>query len=327
MKKNHLIIIVVCISLLLVTGCSTGDTDSQSGTSGDTTYLSIGTGSVSGVYYPLGGALASIINNNMEGYNCSVESTGGAVENCLLIAHGKIELGFSATSSIFEAQNKIGAFENEEISNLRGVVSLYPEVVQIVSTDSSIKSVEDLKGKRVAVGSAGSGTETIAKSILLLYGMTYDDIKVDYLGFGDAASGLKDNTIDAAFVWAGVPTSGLLDLGSQKDISMINFSDEKIEDLKTISPYVTAFEITQDYYSSLIENVQTIAIPAAIACDESLSEELVYDFLTALFENLDVMSSTHERGKDITLDSALEGMEGIELHPGAEKFYKEKGVL
>lgn len=331
MKKNLIFLLVIVLAGSMLFGCdssveSAGDVDVGDGEIKEK-FVSIATGSVSGTYFPLGGAFSSIINKNLEGVNCSVESTGGSVANILLISNEETELAFVAASSAYDSVKGQGAFVDNKIENVRGILSLYPEAVQIVSTDSNIKSVYDLKGKKVAVGAVGSGTETMARTILGIYGMSYDDITEDFLGFTDASTGLKDNTIDAAFIWAGVPTSGVMDLGSQHDISLINFEAEEVAKLKEISPYTVTIDIDKSIYSSLIEDCTTIAIPAILVGDSNLSEEFVYQLLVNTFENPEVLQKAHTRGYDITMETALEGLDGIEIHPGAIKYYKEKGLL
>ena len=173
----------------------------------------------------------------------------------------------------------------------------------------------------------GSGTEVMAKVILDIYGMSYDDIEEDFLGFSDASTGLKDKNIDAAFIWAGVPTAGVMDLGSQHEISLINLGEKDIEKLKEISPYCVPIHIDKTVYSSLTSDVTTIAIPAIMVAEAGLSEDFVYNFLVKTFENLSVLQNAHVRGNDITLETALDGLDEVPLHPGAEKFFKEKGLL
>ncbi len=328
MKKLLALVLVGSLICTALTGCSSGGSETKE-TSGDSKKLliSLATGSVSGVYYPLGGAFASIINKNIEGANCSVESTGGSVANILLIAEKEAELAFVAASSAYEAEHNQGVFADKKVENVNGILSLYPEAVQIVSIDPNMKSVLDLKGKKVAVGSVGSGTEVMAKIILDIYDMSYDDIQEDYLGFSDASTGLKDKTIDAAFIWAGVPTSGVMDLGTQHEISLVNFEASEIERLKKISPYCVPISIDKSVYSSLSSDVTTIAIPAVLVGEAGLPEDFVYNFLVKTFENLNVLQNAHARGKDISLENALNGLDGIPLHPGAQKFYKEKGLL
>ncbi len=316
MKKILALVIVLVMVLACFGGCAKTEK-----------YISIGTGSVMGVYYPLGGAISTLITNNIEGYSCSAESTGGAVENATLIMKGDLDLGFVAASTLHDAQNGLNSFEGMDNDKCLAVFSFFPEVVQILSTDENIRTVEDLRGKRVAVGQVGSGTEVMARTILALYGMSYDDIQADYLGFSDAASGLKDNTVDAAFTWAGIPTASVLELGTTHGISIINFEDAELDKLMEVSSYCVPAEITKDHYPSLYANAQTFSIPAIVCASADMSEEFVYDLLVTVFDNLETLAQTHERGGDLSLESALDGLKDAKLHPGAEKFYKEKGLL
>lgn len=318
MKKTGLLSLGIFMAFILIVG---------SGISSADTFMSIGTGGVTGVYYPLGGAIANLITKNIPGYNCTAESTGGSVENAMLIYKNKIDIGFVDASSAFNAPRKKGAFAEENVENMRGIVSMYPEAVQIVTLNEDIKTIADLKGERVAVGSPGSGTEVMAKDLLDLYGLSYADIKEDFLGFGDASSGLKDKTIDAAFIWAGVPTSGIMELGTQHKVRLLNFSDDMVKKLKISHPFCVPVKITKEQYNSLMEDINTIAIPATLQCRADLPDEFVYNFLVVLFNNLPEIAGAHARGGDLSLEGALYGMDIEKLHPGAIKFYKEKGLL
>jgi len=291
------------------------------------TYLSLGTGGVTGTYYPLGGAFANIISNNIPGYTCTAESTGGAVENAWMLSRGEIDIGFVDASSLFQAQHSEGDFSDGSASGIKGIVSIYNEVVQLVSCDPSITSIADLAGKKVAVGSAGSGTEVMARQLLALYDLSYDDIEEDFLGFGDASTGLKDKTLDAAIIWAGMPTSGLLELGAQNDFYMIDIPADKIAQLKETQPFCVEVTIDNSVYSGMKNTATTIAVPATLSVREDLDEDLVYNFLSYLFDNLDVVAEAHAQGANLSLETALLGLENSELHPGAVKFYTEKGLL
>lgn len=324
MKKSLALTMILLVVLGSMAGC--GNANSNDGAKRDQ-YLSIGTGSVMGVYYPLGGAIASLITDQIDGYNCAAESTGGAVENATLIIDGSLDLGFVAASTLYDAQNGLNSFEGKDTDKCLAVFSFFPEAVQILSTDENIRTIPDLKGKRIAVGQSGSGTETMARDILSLYDMTYDDIEADYLGFGDATSGLKDNTIDAAFTWAGIPTASVMELGATHGISMITFSDEELDELMQRFSYCVPTTITKEHYPSLYEEAQTFSIPAIICCSADMPDEFVYDLLNTVFDNLDILEQTHERGGDLSLETALDGLSGAKLHPGAEKFFQEKGLL
>ena len=331
MKKFASLIALLLVASLLLAGCGSNNTTTTGSTdTGKTTgtkYLSIGTGSVTGVYYPLGGALASIVTNKIDGYNCAAESTGGAVENAGLLIDGKLDLGFVAASTLYDAQHGLNSFEGKDGNKVVALFSFFPEVVQILSVDPSIKTIPDLRGKRVAVGSAGSGTEVMARAILEIYGMSYDDINEDFLGFGDAATGLKDGTCDAAFTWAGIPTASVMELCATHNISMISFTDEELQKLMTVSSYCVPAQITKATYPKMYEDAQSFSIPAIICANADIDEQFVYDFMVAVFDNMDLLAQTHERGADLSLETALDGLDGATLHPGAERFFREKGIL
>lgn len=338
MKKVVALLTVLLVMMAaLFAGCGGGSkpaakapekkTEAPKPASGNTKYLSIGTGSVTGVYYPLGGALASIVSNKIPGYSCAAESTGGAVENAALLIDGKLDIGFVAASTLYDAQHGLNSFKGKDGTKVQALFSFFPEVVQILSVKQDIKTIPDLKGKRVAVGAAGSGTEVMARAILQIYGMSYADIKEDFLGFGDAASGLKDNTVDAAFTWAGIPTASVMELSATHNISMISFTDEELKKLMKVSSYCVPAKITKKTYPKLYHDAQSFSIPAIICANANLDEKFVYDFMVQVFNNTEVLAKTHERGADLSLKTALDGLDGAALHPGAKKFFKEKGLL
>ena len=332
--KRVLSCITLVAMLLTLCACGAKEQPAASGaastpapTTGAATYLSLGTGGVTGTYYPLGGAFANLITNNIAGYNCTAESTGGAVENAWLLARGEIDIGFVDASTVYQAQNSLGDFSDGGAASIKGLMSIYNEIVQLVSCNPDITSIEDLRGKKVAVGSAGSGTEVMARTLLELYGMSYDDIEEDFLGFGDASTGLKDKTLDAAIIWAGVPTSGLLELGAQNDFYMIDIPADKMAQLKESQPFCVEATMDSSYYSGMKNTANTIGVPATLCAREDLDEQLVYDFLATTFDNLQVIADAHSQGANLSLESCLLGLESAELHPGAVKFYTEKGLL
>lgn len=314
-SKNTLFILsaVLVFSLLL-----SGMVSAQG-----TTFLSIATGGTSGTYYPIGGALAKVLNENIDNMNASAQSTGASVTNTRLIYNQEVELAILQNDIANYAVNGERQFEGNQVNNMSGVASLYPEVIQIiVRSDAGINSIEDLKGKSVAVGAPGSGAEANASQILEFFGLTYDDIQEDYLSFGEAASRLKDRQIDAAFLTAGIPTAAVMDVAATQDIKLLNFSDQDIESLNKAYPYLTGVTVPAGTYTGLDNEVQTVALQAILVAESSLSEEVVYNITKAIFENRDTLIAAHDRARDITLDGAQSGMT-VELHPGAQKYYNE----
>lgn len=313
-KKNILFILTaVVVFSLLISGM----------VSAQNTFLSIATGGTSGTYYPIGGAIAKVLNENIEDMNASAQSTGASVTNARLIYNQEVELAILQNDIANYAVNAENQFSDNQVNNMSGIASLYPEVIQIiVRDDADIESVADLKGKSVAVGAPGSGAEANASQILEFFGLTYDDIEEDYLSFGEAASRLKDRQIDAAFLTAGIPTAAVMDVAATQDISLLNFSDSDIESLNEAYPYLTGVTVPAGTYNGLDSDIQTVALQAILVADSSLSEEVVYNITKAIFENRDTLIAAHDRAKDITLDGAESGMT-VELHPGAQKYYDE----
>jgi len=322
MKRAIFAILSLLLIVSLVSGCSKQASQTKE------VYISIATGGPAGTYYPLGGALAKIFNDNIEGVNANVQSTGASVENVGLIAKGEAEIAFIQNDITYYAITGTENFEGKEkVTNLRGMAMLYPEVVQVIATkDSGIKSISDLRGKKVAIGAPGSGVEANARQILAVHGMTYNDLgKADYLSFNEAAEQLKNKQIDAAFITAGIPTSAVTEVAQTADIVVIPIESQKIEELNKDYPFYTEVVIPANTYGGQNSDVTTAAVMAMLVVPESLDEDLVYKLTKAMFENRQVIIDTHSRGNDIKLETALKGMP-IELHPGAQKYYDEMGI-
>ncbi len=336
--KMKMIVLLVLMAGLVFFGC--GGNGVEEATNGaeevteetdtpaeDTRYLAMATGGMAGTYYPLGGALSNVINNNVPGVRVSVEATGASVENLNLIGQGQSELALIASNIGYSAYHGEGAFEGSPIENVRGISRFFPELVQIVTLEGSgINSVEDLAGKRVAVGDHGSGVEVMANFILDVHGMSYDDLSQDFLGFSEAATGIQDRNIDAAFIWAGIPTAGVVDMATTNDIKIIQIEQDKLAEIEAQLDYAASEVIPAGTYTGVDEDIMTIAIPALLVTDANLEDDIVYEITKAMFENLESLTAMHERGRDVNIEQAMEGM-SIPLHPGAERYLEEQGVL
>lgn len=329
MKKNWFSQLAILVALvLLLAACggddegSNGDGDTSEG-GGDPEMLTLVTGGTSGTYYPLGGEMATNINNNTDVQVDAISSNASA-ENVLAIENGEAQLGFIQTDVIAHAVEGINAFDGEPVEKVQAIGSLYPETIQIVTTaDSGISSVEDLAGKKVSVGAPGSGTYINAEQILEIHGMSMDDVEAQNLDFGESTGGIQDGNIDAAFITSGTPTGAVEGLAASVDISIVPIAEDKVEELVEAYPYYASDVITGGTYGGLDEDVQTVAVLAMLAVSSDLSEELVYDMTKAIYDNADKIS--HAKGEFITIDSALDGI-GIDLHPGAQKYFDEQGV-
>lgn len=339
MKKKHLLLAALLLFFMMVlaacggggddaedTGTNEGsetDNGGESASEGETPdFLSMLTGGTSGTYYPLGGEMATIISNET-GIQTDAVSSNASADNVVALQEGEAELAFVQTDVIANAVEGTNAFEDNPVDNVLALGSLYPETIQIVTTpDSGIESVEDLEGKTVSVGAPGSGTYINAEQILEVHGMTMDDIDKQNLDFGESTGGIQDGNIDAAFITAGTPTGAVEGLQATTDVTIVPIEQEKIDKLVEQYPYYAEDTVAKGTYG-LEEDVTTVAVLAMIAVTDELSEDVVYDITKAIYENTDSIS--HAKGELISTDSALDGI-GIDLHPGAKKYFDEAGV-
>lgn len=314
-KKLAAIGIAMVVSAAVLTGCGGDD--------GGKKFLNIATGGTAGTYYPIGGAMAEILNKDIKGMNASAQSTGATVANINMLKDGSVDLAIVQNDITYYAVNGTEMFQDKKVDNIRGIATLYPETCQFVTLDSlGIKSIKDLKGKKVAVGAAGSGAEANARQILEAYGITYNDIEVQYLSFAEGASALKDGNVDAAFLTAGYPTASVQDISSQNKIRLLPVDSDKAEALIAKYPFYTKTTIPAGTYAGFNEEVQTISVMAMLVATDKVDDKLGYEIAKAIFSNLDRLQAAHSVGKLITKDGAMKGM-SLPMNAGAEKFFKE----
>lgn len=322
--KKMLMAGALCVAgAALLAGCG-GDSGSSSSAAGGKQFLNIATGGTAGTYYPLGGALAELLNQNIKGMNASAQSTGASVANVNMLKDGSVDIAFIQNDIAYYAANGTEMFKDNKMEGIRGIAALYPETIQFVTTaDTGIKSINDLKGKKVAVGASGSGAEANARQILAAYGLTYDDINVQYLSFGEAADALKDGNVDVGVVVAGFPTAAIQDLAANKSAAIIPIDAEHADKLIKQYPYFTKISVPKGTYPGQEADVDTVAVKCVIVTTDKLSDDLGEQIVKSIYEHLDRMKAAHAVGKYITKDTAMEGM-SIKMNAGAEKYLKSK---
>ncbi|MDR1731616.1 MAG: TAXI family TRAP transporter solute-binding subunit [Synergistaceae bacterium] len=294
----------------------------------DQIFINIATGGTGGTYYPLGGAFADIWNNNIPGVNATVQTTGGSVANINLLKTGEVEMAIAQNDVCYYAKEGIVLFPNGKFPDLKGVASLYSEPIQLVTQASAnISSVKDLKGKKVAIGAIGSGSEACARQVLKAAGIDADkDIDAKFLSFNEAATAMKDRQIDATFVLVGVPTAAIVDLATTNEIKLTPVDEDVIENLFKNYSYYVRFTIPANTYRGQTKDIQSVAVRSIIAVKADFDADLLYKMLETMYANKQRIINSHAAGKFIIEETALEGM-SIELHPGAQKFFKDKGVI
>lgn len=291
------------------------------------TCMSVATGCTSGTYYSVGVAIAEAVSKEGK-VQCTVETGNASVANSNLISTKDIEIAIVQNDIAYWAVNGEFMFQSKLLKNIRAVASLYPKHVQVViAKDSKIESLNDLKGKRVGVGAPGSGVEGNVQAIFRTARLTYKDLKkASFLDCCAAASRFKDNQIDAGFVVAGYPTAAIVDLFTTKKVSLLNFEEAFLDELHDKYPFFVVSKIPGKTYEGIENDTFTPAVMATLITHADVPEQQIYDFVSSMFNNLDDIAAVHAKGKEITLEGALDGLTAP-LHPGAERFYKEKGLI
>ena len=292
-------------------------------------FFRIGTGGTAGTYYPVGGMIANAVSQPGK-IVATAQATNGSVANVNGVAGGALESGFSQSDVATWAYTGTGVYEGKpKVSDLRMIANLYPESIHlVVKKGSGIKSVSDLKGKRVALDEPGSGTLVNARIVLAAYGVKESDIKPEYIKPNQAGDKLKDGALDAFFFVGGAPAGAIAELASSgTGIELVPLSGPQADALRRTNPYLAVDTIAAGTYKD-VPAVQTMAMGAQWVTSAKADTETVYQITKALFGKAaqDTLAAGHAKGKFITKENAVKGV-GIPFHPGAEKFYKEAGLL
>ncbi|MDX0520103.1 C4-dicarboxylate ABC transporter [Sinorhizobium medicae] len=289
-------------------------------------FINVLTGGTSGVYYPLGVALSKLYGDKIEGVRTQVQATKASVENLNLLQQGRGEIAFSLGDSVKLAwEGNTDAGFKAPLDKLRGIAAIYPNYIQIMaSKESGIKTVADLKGKSLSVGAPKSGTELNARAILNAAGMSYDDLgKTEYLPFAESVELMKNRQLDATLQSAGLGVSSFKDLATSLEVQMVAVPEEIATKLG--APYIAA-TVPAGTYQGQDKDVQTVAVINFLVTHSEVSDETAYQMTKQLFENIPALTAAHKAAESIRLEDAMKGMP-IPLHPGAERYYKEKGLL
>ncbi|MCR5576564.1 MAG: TAXI family TRAP transporter solute-binding subunit [Oscillospiraceae bacterium] len=291
------------------------------------TKLTYATGGTSGTYYGFSGVIANVLNEKYKGtLNINVESTGASKANIQMLEAGQADIAIVQNDVMYYAYTGTDLFSGSDpITSFSAVCSCYPEYVQIVAK-KDITSIDQLRGKNVSVGDAGSGTEFNAKQILAAYGMSFDDIKVSNQSFADSADSLKNGTIDAAFVVAGYPTTAITELATSFDFNLLPVDDAHADALKADYGFYYYGKIPGGTYSPVANDVPAVAVMATIVASNKVPSDVVYLFVKGLFDYKADITAGHAKGNELDLNTAVSGV-SIPWHDGAVKFYKEKGLM
>lgn len=322
MNWKTLGLILVLALGLIVSGCTQQGTQTQTTTQAQE--ITIYTGGTGGVYFPLGSKYAEILTKN--GVPAKAVTSGASVANAKAIGDGNAQAAILQNDVAYYAYNGLYMFEGQAIKNIRGVATLYPETVQfIVRADSDIKTLQDLAGKKVAIGAPGSGVAVAAEQVLRAAGV-WEAIEKVNQDFNEASQSLKLGQVDAAVIVSGIPTPSVNQIAVQTPVRVLPIPDETLNKLKQQGYIFYVRQVVpKGTYNGVEEDTPTLAVKAMLAVSADLSEDTVYKMTKILFENVDQLRAVHQKAQLISLETALDGM-SIPLHPGAIKYYEEKGL-
>lgn len=321
MKKIIKLVLSVVLIVVLLLGCSKQVEE--------TVYLKFPTASTTGAIYPIGAAIANLWNENIDGLNVSVEASNGGVQNLNLVAEKEAQVGVAVTNIMTEQKNGTGVFEGKQYYGIRVLTALYSNYNQIVvSKDSGINSLRDIKGKNFAPGAPGSTPEVETNVHLTAAGLNYpDDFKPQFVGFTESIDLIRNKQLDGAWLQAGIPTAAITEITSTANGRLISIDEDVIEKLTAEYPWYNRAIIPAGTYEGQDEDIVTTSLVITIFVDESLAEETVYQMAKVFWENVESLQNTHNAIKGLKIGSAVQNLADLPLHDGAARYYREVGVL
>ena len=293
----------------------------------DAARLTMATGGTSGVYYPLGGAISQVLTNKSGGaISITPQATGASGENMRLTHAGDVQLAI-LQNDVADAAYKGLAPYKQKFSNVRAIARLYPEYLHVVATqDSGVKQMADFKGKKVSVGARGSGNEVNCRQLFGYFGLNYKNIEPIFLPYGETADQFKDRALDGFVFTIGTPNPAVQDITTSQKVTFVPLAGKEADEIVKAFPYLVKDSIPAKTYRGQDEAVPTLAVQAMLVVNKDMSDDVAYTITRLLFENIGDVAKAHNKGAEITLARAADGVT-IPFHPGAEKYPKEKGVL
>ena len=285
----------------------------------DTKRLTLATGGTSGVYFPLGGAIAQVITNKSGGaISVTAQATGASGENMRLVQAGDVDFAMVQNDVADSAFNGLAPFRSK-LDNVRVIGRLYPEYLHVVaSKDSGVKALEDFKGKKVSVGARGSGNEVNCRQIFGFYGLDYKNIEPIFLPYGETADQFKDRQVDGFVFTIGTPNPAIQDITTAQEVVFVPLAGQKVDEIVKDS-------IPAGTYLGQKDAVPTLSVQCILVANKNMPDDVAYTLTKTLYDNLPDVAKAHNKGAEISLEHAADGVT-IPFHPGAIKYFKEKGL-
>ena len=296
---------------------------------GQMRYISIATSSAGGTFSIVGTAMGNVINNNISDVTANIEITGGSSENILLASSNNVEIAFTASDVMYLALNGQGSFEGKKVSDINGIMGGIMNTLQIYTlADSSIKSIADLRGKKISVGPPGSVGIDSMRIVMEAYGMEMNkDWTPEYLAHGDGAEALTDENVDAVVIFTIVPCSPVLTAAASKPVRLLDIGDAEMKSILAKYPFFLTASVQPNIYNGQKDGVKNaLGSASMLICNSAMSEDLVYNVVKALYNNTEELVKAYPQCDEWIPENAYRGMTGLELHPGAVKYLKEIGM-
>lgn len=324
-KKSFILVIMLLIFAIFISACGNSNNLSESDQKKEYKFLTVGTAGVGGAYYPIGISIAEIITNNLD-IQTTAQVTGGAVENNISVDNGELELAITQGPPAYAAFNGMAPYKDKHtnISALFGGLSKGVFQV-IVRNDNSIVDFKDLKNKKVVLGPSGGGAITVTNEVLEFYDMTIDDIEPNYISYTEGIEAFNDKNVDAVVIQSAVPSAAVLQLSATSDnYKILSLDKEIIERIEEKYPYYKHILLEKEIYGTESDS-DTIYLSNMVIVNNNLSEELVYNILENIVVNIDKVKKSHGSTADLSIENMIDSP--IPFHPGALKFFKEKGMM
>ncbi len=290
-------------------------------------FFTIGTGGVTGVYYPVGGATSKIVNDADVGMRLTVESTGGSVFNISAIQAGQLDLAIAQSDVVYQAYNGEAAFDGEPVDSLRTVMGLHPEPMHLVcDADSGVEGFDDIAGKRVSIGNSGSGMLNTVRAMLDAKGMSEDDFEPEYLRAAEAPDFLRDGRIDCFFYTVGIGGAAIQDITTTSDVHLVPLADDEFAAMIEAAPYYAFATVPAGTYGGQDEDVTLFGVKALFVTSTAMSEDEMYTIVSAILDNIEDFRAIHPALANLTDEDFLSGL-GAPLHPGAQRAYEDAGLM
>lgn len=327
-KSMSLLLVLMLVLSLGACGGTTPEGEGEAEGEGEpveVTYLTMGTGGVAGTWYPVGGVLAAAMSESGVA-NVTAQTSAASLENIRLAGSGERQLGLATGGLLVFAQEGIEMFEGEQYPQLASLANMmFMQIQFLVRADSGIESFADLAGKNVGTGAPGSGDEVFARGVLEAVGV-YDQVKPMQLSYAEQVTAFKDRQLDAICAVASAPTAAMLDAASQADVKFLAIDgDDKAKVIEKYPFFIDA-TLTPEQYAFMTEPVNTVGTFTTMFTTTDVEEEVIYEAMKSMFGNLDIINAAHVAMRDFSAETAVAGLP-IPLHPGAERFYKEIGVI